>query len=149
MFFKHFKKQPLVKKGETYHIRNIKNQKIHPKKNAYQGDLFVLLDGASASATGLFLGLVKSYTEALFIGQEAGGNPAETTADDLLRMTLPNSKVRVTIPVLRIINNVTFKNTGHGVIPDYEIIPDIQDILKDKDIVLDFTLKMIQDKQQD
>ncbi|WP_299247330.1 S41 family peptidase [uncultured Aquimarina sp.] len=149
MFFKHFKKQPLVKKGDIYHIRNIKNQKVQPKNNRYQGDLYVMLDGASASATGQFLGLVKSYTNAIFIGQEAGGNPAETTANDLLHMTLPNSKVRVTIPALRSVSNVTFKNTGHGIIPDYEIIPEIHDILQNNDIVLDFTLKLIHNKHQE
>jgi len=149
MFFKHFRKQPLVKKGDTYHIRNIENEKVQPKKNTYQGDLYILLDGASASATGDFLGLVKSYTEAVFIGQESGGNPVEMAANDLLSMTLPNSKVRVILPALRTIRNVTFKNTGHGVKPDYEIIPEIQDILQKKDMALDFTLKMIQDKEQD
>ena len=143
MFFKHFKKQPLVKKGEYYHIKNIRSQKINFKKNAFKGKLYILMDGASASATGEFLGLAKSYTEAIFIGQESGGNPAETTANDLLHMTLPNSKVRVTIPALRSVMNITFENIGRGVIPDYEVIPTIADILGNRDVVLDFTLQKI------
>ncbi|MBW1297406.1 S41 family peptidase [Aquimarina litoralis] len=143
MFFKHFKKQPLKQKGNTYHIKNISSEKIKPKNINYKGKLFVLQNAASASATGLFLGLVKSYTNAKFIGEEAGGNPTETTANDLLSMVLPNSGVRVTIPALRTVMNSTFEHNGHGVVPDFEMIPTIDDILTGKDVVLEYALKML------
>jgi len=147
MFFQHFKKQPLEKKGKYYHIKNIASKKINPKKPVFKNNIYVLLDAASASATGEFLGLAKSYTDAVFIGQESGGNPAETTANDLLHMTLPNSKVRVTIPALRSVGNVTFENNGRGLIPDHEIIPTIEDLLAKKDVVLEFTLQKIKRNQ--
>lgn len=148
MFFKHFKKQPLEKRGIYYHIKNIASKKINPKNPVYKNNIYILLDAASASATGEFLGLAKSYTDAVFIGQESGGNPAETTANDLLHMTLPNSKVRVTIPALRSVGNVTFENNGRGLIPDYEIIPTIVDILENKDVALEFTFKKIKKHQE-
>jgi len=148
MFFKHFKKQPLVKKENYYHIKNITTKKINPKRPLFKNNLYILLDAASASATGEFLGLSKSYTNAIFIGQESGGNPAETTANDLLHMTLPHSKVRVTIPALRSVGNVTFKNNGQGLIPNYEVIPTIENILDKKDVVLEFTLQKIREIQE-
>ncbi len=142
-FFKHFKRQPLEKKGRTYHIKNITSQKIQPKKTNFHKKLFILQNAASASATGEFLGLAKSYTKAEFIGEEAGGNGAEFTANDLLHMTLPRSGVRLTIPALRTELNVTFQNTGYGVQPDYEIIPTIDDILNEKDVVLEYVYQKI------
>ncbi len=147
-FFKHFRRQPLVKKGDTYHIKNIELQRILPKKASYTGKLYVLQNAASASATGTFLGLVKSYTNATFIGEEAGGNPGETTANDLLRLTLPNSKVRVTIPVLRSVMNLSFDHKGHGVLPDYGAVPTIYDLLQRRDVALDLAYKLIDENQK-
>ena len=145
IFFKHFKSQRLVKKGKTYHIKNIASQKIRPNKNGFKGELFILMNGGSASATGEFLGLVKSYTNAVFFGEEAGGNPIEIAANDLLTLVLPNSNIRITIPALRTIVNTNFENQGFGVQPDHEIIPSIQDIINGKDPVLDFALKKIKE----
>ncbi len=141
-FFKHFEKQPLVKKGETYHIKNISANKLKPKKDHYFGELIVLLNAASASATGEFLGLVKSYTNAIFIGEEAGGNPSAITANDLLSLNLPNSAINVTIPAIRTVMNLRFENDGHGVRPDYEIIPTIEDLLQKRDPVLEFAYSL-------
>lgn len=136
MFFKHFNRQNLKLISDTFFVKSVEKIKIKPKKYAFNGDLIILMDARSASATGEFLGLLKSYTNALFIGEEAGGNPHEFTASDLLTLVLPNSKIEVTIPVIRTIMNTTFPNNGHGVKPDIELIPTLEEVLEGDDPVL-------------
>ncbi len=42
--------------------------------------------------------------------------------------------------------NVKLKNTGHGVIPDYEVKSSITDMLQEKDKEMEFALKLIQER---
>jgi hypothetical protein len=42
--------------------------------------------------------------------------------------------------------NVGMKNTGQGVTPDHEIKPGIDDILHEKDVEMEFVLRLINQK---
>jgi len=59
-------------------------------------------------------------------------------------MTLPNTGNRIVMPFWQWEMNTTFENTGYGVLPDYPIRPSIQDMIDGKDVVMEFTLDLIQ-----
>ncbi|MEM8890569.1 MAG: S41 family peptidase [Bacteroidota bacterium] len=139
-FLKHFHKQNLVWQNGRYEVKSAPKTLIKPEALAFKGKLIVLINSRSSSATGEFLGLVKSYTNATFIGTEAGGNCVSQVASDLLTLVLPNSKVKVSVPVIKSKLRVNFENTGHGVQPDIEVLPSVQDLWEGKDVVLEVAL---------
>ncbi len=133
-----------VKKGDLYELKEKAEFKMHkPVKKPFQGKLYVLINAFSNSATGTFAGQVKSLTNAIFIGQETGGNPNQTVARQIINMELPNSKIQVSIPLVLSVKNVNFENKGHGIIPDHPIKPSIKDVLNKNDSVMEFTLSLI------
>ncbi|MEM6343897.1 MAG: S41 family peptidase [Bacteroidota bacterium] len=142
MFFKHFHRQKKVFVDSMFEIKGAQRI-LKPYKKAYRGPLYVLMNAASASATGEFLGQLKTHTEAVFMGEEAGSNPVSQSASDLLKLTLPNSKIRVVIPAIQSISRVDFPNDGHGIRPDVECIPSIESVLAGEDELLVKALQMV------
>lgn len=146
----------LKKKGEVYHVNKLGllngySAGLHKKKPAntvYRGDVYLLTNGISFSASGFMAGLVKNYNRGLVIGEEAGGNSSQCVAGDVIRLKLPNTNISIKMPLILLKLDVDFENTGHGVIPDYVIKPNIDDILAEKDVVMDFTFKLIEEKKQ-
>ncbi|MFK7924982.1 MAG: S41 family peptidase [Bacteroidia bacterium] len=136
MFFKHFHRQNIVPGDSLFVVKGADKVKLKPQKNAYRGPLYVLMNAASASATGEFLGQLKTHTEAIFVGEEAGSNPVSQTASDLLKLILPHSKIEIVLPAIQSVSRVDFANDGHGVRPDIECVPRIETILAGEDEVL-------------
>jgi hypothetical protein len=59
---------------------------------------------------------------------------------------LPNTKIRVEIPLTKKVNNVEFTK-GRGVSPDYLIPLNIENIMKGVDAELNFALELIESKK--
>ncbi len=133
------------KEGDLYEIlgQGVWRGKVTPSKRVFIGMVYVLMNGYSISATGEFIGHLKNINRAIFIGEEAGGNPVIFTGGQTLNITLTHSKIRAEIPMHLNEMNVRMKNTGHGVIPDHVIIPSTTDILESKDPIMEFALKLI------
>ena len=108
---------------------------IQPNKNAFTKDLYVLMDVRSSSTTGHLLGLIKSYTNAVFIGEEPSGNPVTVVASDILILVLPNSKMTIKLPLIKSELNVNFKNIGRGILPDKFLRPSFEAYLSGRDEV--------------
>jgi C-terminal processing protease CtpA/Prc len=134
-----------VRKGSMYEIKGkgVWTGRVTPAKDVYKGTVYVLMNGYSVSATGEFIGHLKSINRAIFIGEEAGGNPVAFTGGVSLPIDLPHSRVTGTIPLQFVEMNVRLKNTGHGVAPNYEVHPGINDILEERDLELELALKLI------
>ncbi|GAA4272050.1 S41 family peptidase [Aquimarina gracilis] len=116
---------------------------VKPKKTVYNGKLYVLLNGNSLSAAGEFASFIKQYRNAIFIGEESGGNKVQNTSGDWLKIALPNSKLVIAIPYILWKMNVNFKNDGHGIKPNYLITNTITDELNNYDRAMDFTINHI------
>lgn len=115
-----------------------------PSTNVYTGKLYVLINGISFSATGEVAGMLKSYRkDAIFIGEETGGNPTQNTSGVMVMMSLPNSKVRVMQSLICFVTNVNFENDGYGARPDYPIKNTIEQEIKGVDGVMQWTLDFI------
>lgn len=132
-FLRHFNRQPKVWEGQQLTIKRADKVVVKPKKNAFTGQLYVLINARSASATGELIGQIKSHCNVTFVGEESGGNPASIVANDLLTLVLPHSKVSVQLPAVWSILNVSFENKGRGIIPDIECIPSIEAVLNNRD----------------
>lgn len=117
-----------------------------PDINHYRGKLYVLINGASGSMASVVASFLKGNKRAIFIGEESGGTMEGNTSHQSARLVLPNTKIRVAIPLVKTTNAVSFTK-GRGVMPDYPITPNIRDILKGVDTELNFTLGLIYSKR--
>ncbi|MFD0862531.1 S41 family peptidase [Sungkyunkwania multivorans] len=135
------------KKGDDGYYRAITGsdgmKRKKPKKNYFQGELYILTNGSTLSAAAEFSSFVKQYRKATFIGDETGGNKVQNTSGDWLVIGLPNSKVYAFIPYALWKMNVRFKNDGHGIKPDHFVQNSIEQELNNEDRVVTFTYEMI------
>lgn len=140
-------KLKMEKRGDRYYVKKDPSLKLkNPKGPHYDGELYVLINEFSHSATGDLSGVLMQYDRGIFIGNETGGNPYENVAGESPALHLPNTGLRARIPVLKYKINIDQENTRHGAMPDHRVIPGIQDYISGEDKVLNFTLDLI--KQQ-
>ena len=118
---------------------------MHPKKERFTGNVYLLVGGATASATSDFASWVDELNLATIIGTETGGSYAGNTSNWEFEVELPNSKFRLNLPLARYLNNVTEKELGRGVIPSYIVPSSINDKLNDIDTQLNYTLDLVKD----
>lgn len=115
-----------------------------PSQNLFKGNLYVLIDGWSFSATGEVCGIIKEHRkDVIFIGEETGGNPVTNISGIQTFLTLPHSKNRILICLVSYTTDVSYKNEGHGVIPNHWVRNTVQQEINKEDSVLKFALEMI------
>ncbi len=134
------------KSDSTYNWKNYRGIKPKaPKKERFTGKLYLLIGGATASATSDFASWVDELNIATVIGTETGGSYAGNTSNWEFEVELPNSKFRLLLPLARYLNNVSEKELGRGVIPDIIVPSPIEDKLNDVDTQLSYTLNLIRE----
>jgi hypothetical protein len=125
-----------------------RTRKTNPNKNIFSGNLFLLINGGSFSNSGIVRSCIETHKRAIIIGDEAAGNKTILTSMFTIKpyTILPNTKTVCDKPDYRTIIRDIKLNDGHGVLPNYRIIPTIKDIIYNKDAVLDFTFGLIREK---
>ncbi|HYG50145.1 MAG TPA: S41 family peptidase, partial [Flavobacteriales bacterium] len=122
------------------------NVGIHkPFENGFTGQLYVLIDGGCFSTTSEMLSHLHAYTKAVFVGQESGGNYYTNNSGLVAGVTLPNSHVVVNVPMLKYVMAVPDKYSpkDRGIVPNHEVVPGIDDLVKGKDVVLEYVLGLV------
>lgn len=114
-----------------------------PSKNNFRGKAYFLINGKSFSTTAEFCSIAKSNERGVFIGEETGGGYYGNTSGARARIVLPNSKITLGIPKTKYTMAVKKSvYSDRGIIPDFTIIPGIQDIIRNRDIQLHYALKL-------
>ncbi len=134
----------LVQENDQYHYKDHQNLKLHyPQPHPFAGTVYILINGGTFSAAAEFAAMARSTGRATFIGQETGGGYYGNCSLGTPLLTLPNSKLRVAIPLGRYEMAVREDvPPGHGVIPDHETVYHLEDVLagRDKELELCFRL---------
>src|SRR5205814_2748455 len=100
------------------------------KRNPYRGNIYVLINGMTASAGAEFASILRAHKKGIFIGEETGGDYNGVNGFDRTFLRLPNSKIGVSIAGWRSVMAWTpSRNIGHGVLPDYEVQPTLEDLI--------------------
>jgi C-terminal processing protease CtpA/Prc len=115
-----------------------------PKKNKFEGNVYVLTDGWSFSTCADVATVLHHHKWATFIGEETGGGYDGNTSGNSRSLTLSNSNIRVNLPMW----NYTTANLGHkfphrGVIPDYPVFQTQQEFISNEDAAMAKALKLI------
>jgi len=128
----------------TYSLVGSRERK--PSDNHFTGKIYVMINGGSFSASCLLASSLKANTNVTFVGEETGGGFNSTVAGLLPVLTLPNSKLSWRIGLMDIKTTFQTNVFGHGIYPDHEIVPTLQDKIENKDPELDWILKDVKSK---
>jgi hypothetical protein len=121
---------------------NVGKQK--PMFPTYTGKIYVLINGGCFSTASECISMIHSNTNAVFIGEESGGGYYGNNSGMVPEMTLPNTKIRVAIPLMKYVMAVKdYPFKDHGLFPNYEVIPKIADKINGEDLELEFAKKLI------
>lgn len=98
------------------------------KKNRYHGKVYILTGGFTFSAASIFAANMKGTPGVTVVGEETGGGYYGNDGVFITEATLPNTGLRVSLPLFRMIINHKSPKDGRGVLPDIEVIPTTADI---------------------
>lgn len=137
------------RKDGKYHFGYLEKHVYHPRKtNHYDKDVYVLTAGATFSASTLFINHVKGQPNVKIIGDETGGGYYGSSAINIPDIILPNSKIRVRLPLYRLVMDKDRPKTGHGFYPDYNVPVTTESLKRRVDAKLEFTKKLIAMKKR-
>ncbi|MGV3639926.1 MAG: S41 family peptidase [Adhaeribacter sp.] len=126
--------------------KTLKTQKPQPRP--FQGEVYVLTDGYSFSVTAEFAAIAHHHRRATFVGRETGGAYYGNNSGFFVVSVLPHTGIEIATPQWAYYMAVSgYPHADRGVLPDYEVVPGISDLLQHRDAELDFTLDLIQKKK--
>lgn len=111
-------------------------------RNHYDHALYVLMNGGSFSTSGHLLALLKSQDVGIFIGEESGGSFACSDSSKDFVLTHTKIQFRSSTQIWKVAAEGLLP--GRGIIPDFEVIPTIEEYLyQNKDVVKQFAIDKI------
>ena len=141
--------QYITDKPFTYFDKSVRwygklKKPIQPNPNRFRNKPYILINGSCFSTTGHFCSLVKENNLGIFIGDETGGT--YTCNDFSKTYNLDNTDLTLRVPTRIVKTTVSTLTNKHGIIPDHKVVPNIDHYLNNRDTVLNYTLKLIEDK---
>ncbi len=118
------------------------------QKEPFRGNVYILAGGWTYSGAAEFSSLMRAHTKAVFIGEETGGTYCGNTSGYSLELSLPNTGVRIDIPILRFEMNVNGGACNRGVLPDYPVMPSAVQYLQGYDATLEKARELIRSRTQ-
>jgi len=119
-----------------------------PAAHSFRGDLYVLINGGTFSASAAICSILKAHQRCIFIGEETGGNTVIFSGGGSY-IQLPNTKTKILIPTLRFNIHSKIYNTGSGITPDYPVVPTLSDLRSGNDPALQLAYKLIREQRND
>jgi hypothetical protein len=114
-----------------------------PLEPNFDGELYILINGGSFSATGEFTSIVHHHQRATFIGEECGAGYYGNTSGMMVMLELPNSGLRVRIPFVRYTMAASgYEPFDHGLVPEHYVEPTIDDVLAGRDVAMEYALRL-------
>ncbi|HEY5370698.1 MAG TPA: S41 family peptidase [Hanamia sp.] len=122
------------KKDGQYHFGYWERHTFKLKrKNHFDGNVYVLTNGLTFSASALFCADLKGQKNIKLLGEETGGGWYGNSGIMIPNITLPNTKLRMRLPVFRLVQYQHIPVKGTGVIPDIYVGPNWRDVLNGVD----------------
>jgi C-terminal processing protease CtpA/Prc len=106
-----------------------------PRTPTFTGEVVVLVNGGTFSAASEVAAVLAAQGRATFIGEEAGGAANGNTAGVTAHLTLPHSRIRVQVPMMRYDVVAPGLAHGRGVHPAVPIHASLADVVAGRDPV--------------
>lgn len=140
----------MLKPNEEGTFDNIQHPNVgrqNPLSPVFSGNIYVLINGRCFSTTSEFLSQLHFNTDAVFIGEESGGGYYGNFSGLTPDFTLPNTKVRIEIPLMNYRMAVeNYQYTDRGLIPNFIVKRTIIDEINNTNPELNFAKKLIEGK---
>jgi hypothetical protein len=118
----------------NYHFGFYERHTYYPKtNNHFNGKVYVLIGGPTFSASTLFCNAVKGQQNITIAGEESGGGWHGNSGIMIPDITLPNTKLKVRLPLFKIVQYNHVPKDGRGVVPDIYIPPSLEGVVKELD----------------
>jgi hypothetical protein len=129
------------------HFRHWERKTYGPKKsNHFDGGVYVMINGSTFSASTLFANAVKGQPGITLVGEQAGGGWHGNTGVIIPDITLPQTKMRVRLPLVRIVQYKHVPHNGLGVMPDVYVPPSYDALMNGYDKKLKVVQELIKQK---
>ena len=128
----------------NYHIGRMERKVYTPKSNNhYGGNVYVLINGATFSASTVFCNAIQGQENIMIVGEESGGGAYGNNGILIPNLKLPLTKLQVRLPLFRLVqyNHPTAK--GKGIVPDLLLPPSYEALLQRRDSKLERVVQMI------
>ena len=136
-------------KDSNYHFGFWERHTFMPKrKNHFDGNVYVLTNGLTFSASTLFCNAVKGEQNITLVGEETGGGWYGNSGIMIPDIKLPNTKLRIRLPFFRIVQYKHIGVKGTGVIPDVYVGPVYKDVINDADTKIEKVKEMIKENNK-
>lgn len=131
---------------KLFHFGHWERKTYKPKRqNHYSGNLYVLINGSTFSASTIFCNAVKGQPGITLVGEEAGGGWHGNNGILIPDIILPNTHLRVRLPLFRLVQYNHVAKDGRGVVPDMYIGTDYNALLKNIDKKMMVVMQWIRD----
>lgn len=132
------------------HFRYFENHYFSPKtKHHFDGNIYLMTGGYTFSAATLVTENLKGQKNVTIVGEETGGGAYGNSAMFLTTIVLPNTGIRITLPLYRMVLNAKLPKDGRGVFPDIEVKPSSTYIKMGVDAKLEKVRELIRQKKID
>ena len=140
----HFSLQYKSAGTDRFASRSVRRRYRPHRRMAFRGNLYFLMNGASFSATTSVLAKTLDAGMGTYIGEASGSAYWGDFAGQFKTVTLPNSKMQVRIPLKKLTHAVgPDRANGFTVEPDFTVTRDYDDLMTNRDYVLDYALRLI------
>jgi len=131
-----------------YHFRYWEKHVFQPrKKNHFNGNVYVLINGPTFSASTLFANAVKGQQKVTLVGEEAGGGWYGNSGIRIPDVVLPNSGMKIRLPLFKIVQYQHVAKDGSGVMPDIYVPPTVENVRKGIDGKMQKVLELIKEQK--
>jgi hypothetical protein len=115
-----------------------------PQSPRFAGKVAVLIGGRSFSTTGEMTSHFHFHKKAVFFGEECGAGYYGNTSGFIVMATLPNTGIRVQVPLVLYTMAVEGYPKDRGIVPDVPVSPTIEDVLSGRDPVMEKALEYLE-----
>jgi hypothetical protein len=123
---------------------NHPNLAIHEfQQHGFHGQVYIIVNAGTQSSAAELAVLASATKRALVIGQETPSNFHGNCNTGTAYLTLPNSRIRVTLPLAKYKLSTENENYTHSLIPDYAIKYSVPDIMERKDKEMETCIQQI------
>ena len=130
-----------------YHFGRWERKFYYPiHNNHFGGNLYVLINGSTFSASTLFSNAVKGQPGITLVGEEAGGGWHGNNGILIPDITLPNTGLRVRLPLFRLVQFNHIPRDGRGVVPDVYVGTSYAALMKGVDRKMQVVMELIGQK---
>jgi C-terminal processing protease CtpA/Prc len=134
---------PLSSQNKIGTISVVENKSLKkPKnpKNKFTGKTYLLTSHVTFSSANMLADAFKCYQMGIIVGEETGG--VLTAFGDIISLKLPNTQLQAGCAFKKFTHPCA-DATVHGVKPDVEIVPTLEDIQNRRDPAIEYVIKTV------